>query len=79
MSFRSWSLFMRPIVDYLRVGIVRRYLGDRADLRLVHDYRVALDMGAAGGVADGSRVEHLLGVIPRDGAGDYLRARIFAV
>ena len=67
------------LVDYLRVGVVRRYLGDRADLCLVHNYRVALNMGAAGGVADGSGVEHLLGAVLGDRAGDYLRARISAV
>ena len=66
-------------MDYLRVGVVGGYLRDGAYLRLVHDYRVALDMGAALRVADRSGIEHLLGVIPRDGAGDYLRARIFAV
>ena len=54
-------------------------ISDGAYLRLVHDYRVAPDMGAALRVAYRSGIEHLLGVILATGAETICALEFFAV
>ena len=49
-------------MDDRRVEITRADLRDRADLRMVHDDRVTLDMRLALVVADRLRVERLDGI-----------------
>src|SRR5699024_9530136 len=57
------------LMDDLRVHVARIDLRDGADLRLVHNDRVTLDMGVASVISDGPGMEHLLGRSFSHGAG----------
>ena len=66
-------------MDDCRVEITRADLRDRADLRMVHDDRVTLDMRLALVVADRLRVERLDGISLSDGSGDDLCGALLPV
>ena len=55
------------------------YFRDRRDPCFIHDNRIALDMGMAVRIADGSRVEGLHGAASRYGTGHNPGAAAFSV
>lgn len=66
-------------MDDRRVEISRADLRDGADLGVIHNNGVTLDMGLAFVVSDRLRVECLDGIALSDGSGDDLGGAVLAI